>query len=153
MPKNSKPRFSDEKFTLFPFLDALSGVVGVLALVICSLSLLATDMPKLIFDIPADKTEKVPHYVECVEEAVVIHPHKSVVSMEEIKSDGGRWNEFLERIQQKSDEEYVVLLIRMNGLESYDVAMNSIQKTGIDVGREIVQMDGEIEVNLELTNE
>lgn len=149
MSRVRKPRFATEKFTLFPFLDALSGVVGVLALVISSLSLLAGENQKLVFDTPQSKTEKHPHYVECVEGGAVLHPEKIFVPQEQMAEASGPWEQFIDNVKNKGANEYVVLLIRTDGFDSYRVAMQSVQSYGIDVGREIVAMAGEIEIQQE----
>lgn len=149
MSKVKKSRFHDEKFTLFPFLDALSGVVGVLALVISSLSLFASEKPKLVFDTPRNRTAKQPHYVECIDGGVVIHPEKTFVTLEQLDEESGVWQQFLNKINENAKSEYAVLLIRIGGFETYNKAFQSVQSVGIDVGREIVAMDGDIEIKQE----
>lgn len=140
----TRKRFDDSStnVSLFPFLDALSGVIGILALIISTIAALNMKDAKQVIEHPKD-APTTPLYVECREEGVLLHPEKIAVSMEELENSQTAWDERVREVAASRDK-HIVLLVRPDGVECFDEVYGPARNAGAKLGYEPVAAEGEI---------
>ena len=143
----ARPRYieSETAVSLFPFLSVLAGVIGTLALLVAGMTLIGLQDTDQIIELPHEKaTEKTPVYVECRHDGLLIHPEGTYVPQEEIEEDDNAWEQLLGDLEAHSAERYLVLLLRPDGLDSFESAYPMARGADIDVGFDPVYAAGEI---------
>jgi len=66
---------NENQVSLFPFLDVLSGVIGVLTLILIGMMLQSLQTAEQVIQIAdGEEEDKRPNYVECREDGVIVHP-------------------------------------------------------------------------------
>lgn len=136
---------SDTKVSLFPFLDALSGVIGILALIICTIAALNLKSAKQVIEHPHDAQAKQPVYFECREKTVVVHPSREVIPIQQGNEVSNDLRNRFNRIQASSDQ-YVLLLVRPEGVDTFHLALQMARQIGVRIGYDAVYTDGEIQI-------
>lgn len=131
--------------SLFSFLDILAGLIGTLTLIISGMTIFAMTTSEQILKLPdADAAAKVPRYVECVHDGLILHPERTPVALADMENDGGPWKSALQAVAQNADRQYVVFLIRPDGLESFNQAKAMADRREVDTGYEPVYAAGPI---------
>jgi hypothetical protein len=146
MSRRRKARSSP---SLFPFLSVLLCAMGVLIVVISGQNLIAVGGGlDQVLEIGAGAFEgKEPIYIECREDMILIYPDFTEVPLQEIKDESpdSEWAQLLSRLETRKEDEYLVFLIRPEGVEAYDYCeyqANVIR--GIDVGKDALLTGGEL---------
>lgn len=141
----------DPELTLFPFLSVLAVVMGTLILIIAGMSQLALANPKQRIEVEKfDPAKKTPVYVECSAEGATIYPDDptsgtpTFVSRYEINSPRGAWNTLVRRVEHHSATQYILLLIRPDGVGTFEAVRASLQTTTIELGYEPLFGDGDV---------
>ena len=143
----ASPRYleSDLAVSLFPFLSVLFGVIGTLSLVIAGMTAIGLQDTDQFVELERDRlTGKTAVYVECRKEGLLLHPEQTELPLDELLDDNGAWARRLDTIKSKSTKEYLVLLVRPNGIESFDAAFVMARLADIDVGFDPVYSAGQI---------
>ena len=140
--------------TLFPFLSVLASVMGVLILVISGMSQLSLASPDQMVELsPHGTREKTPVYVECQRERLLIYPDEfgqqgapapQIVAADRITWDDSPWTQLLESIRVRRAKKYVVLLVRPDAIETFQTALNSVDRALVDVGYDPIYERGEL---------
>ena len=132
--------------SLFPFLDILASAIGTMALVIAGVSSLLLSQANQIVDPSPNGTGLKPRYVECRAEGLLIHPERTEVSLDELADKENAWDALLAELQPRRYWEYVIFLVRPDGLEAFEKARSSIEGKSIEFGFEPVYSAGAVEV-------
>ena len=131
-----RKRKSEDEFSLFPFLDALSGVIGILALIIAVMAIMGLNDSRLLkMKFTADNGKK-PVFVECNAEGIIIHPDKTTVETKRLGDRTSAWISFVKNIAE-SKEEYIVFLIRPEGIKAYNAASQNVYRS-METSRELI---------------
>ncbi len=140
----------DPEISLFPFLSVLAAVMGTLILIIAGMSQIALARPRQGVDVQAFKPgKKTPIFVECRKNGLVIHPDDPMsgkgteVSRGELEDIGSPWHTLRSRLEMDS-RHYLMLLVRPDGVASFNQALDSVSGRNIDVGYEPLFGDGDI---------
>jgi hypothetical protein len=143
-----KPR--DPEVTLFPFLSVLAAVMGTLILIIAGMSQIALAKPKQGVDIEAfTPGKKSPVYVECRRDGVLIHPDDPLegtpafVPRRALGRVDGPWSALRTRLDLDNTR-YLLLMVRPDGIGTFNQARESMSGTNVDVGYEPLFGDGDI---------
>lgn len=131
--------------SFFPFLSILVGIIGVLVLVIVASSLSGIRGAEQFVELtPTGETEKAPVYVECNRQGVIVHPEGAFVARDDLDRASSDWQRVIRRIDRNSNSEYLILLIRPSGVDTFDEAFGIARKAGIDIGYDPVYSAGPI---------
>jgi len=171
-------RRSQQTISLFPFLDILSGVIGTFFLIIAGMTVLSIEAAVQVIELPrAAAQQKRPYYVECRAEGVFLPQHPEdylpnhrlellenadmpqsdspdegtpgiLVPLDEMDRSGNPWLEQLQIIGENRFDEYLILLVRDDGLESFRKARRAAEQLGIDVGFSPVPAGGDIRLEM-----
>ena len=146
MSRRRKARSSP---SLFPFLSVLLCAMGVLIVVISGQNLIAVGGGlDQVLEIGAGAFEgKEPIYIECREDMILIYPDFTEVPLQEIKDQNpnSEWAQLLSRLETRKEDEYLVFLIRPEGVEAYsECKFQANDLRGIDVGKDALLTGGEL---------
>lgn len=146
----ARRKASDPGLTLFPFLSVLAAVMGTLILIISGMSQLALASPKQGVDVQAfDPGKKNPIFVECRQFGVRIYADDPTtgtfkwVATEDIAYGDGPWQDLGRRLKHDQTR-YVMLLVRDNGVSTYNAVRRSLSASNIDIGYEPLFSDGPV---------
>mgnify|MGYP006908262763 CR=1 FL=1 len=142
MPRKQM-RNEDSSISLFPFLDALSGVIGILALIIAALAAVNAQTADQTISYDADSTN-VPLYLECKEGGVVVHPEKKFVALEDIQNATSAWRDILQSVGPAKERKSVLLLVRPAGIDAFAAAEIQVKQNSLPYYYDAVATDGEI---------
>lgn len=146
----ARRKTKDPEFSLFPFMSVLVAVMGTLILIIAGTTQIGLASPKQRVEIDSfDPTKKNPVYVECQKEGVLIHPDDPTngapvfVARGDMDEPDSAWYALRMRLQYDSTR-YLQMLVRKDGVRTFNDARMAVSDTGIDVGYEPLLGDGEV---------
>lgn len=131
--------------SLFPFLDCLSGVIGVLALIISVLAVSGLSASKQVFEFNGSEKKRIPVHIECRQDSLIIHPENLTIRTNS-QMDIRAWEQKLERLSRIRSTHYIIFLIRPEGIKTFEDACADAKNYGLNVGWTPINGSGEIEV-------
>jgi biopolymer transport protein ExbD len=141
---------SSIELELFPFLSVLACTIGsliLLIIVVTTQTLSNEKQVKIIAKTEVGENQtKQPRYLECNQEGIIIYPQKTFVSKYNLNNDYSPLSELISEIQQKSDQEYLIVIIRPTGIEVFKEVRNIIEEAGIDIGYEPLNEGWELKI-------
>jgi len=84
---------------------------------------------------------KVPSYIDCQEDGVVLYPGEKHVTWVEMQRPGSEVEKLLDAIQAKREIDYIVVMVRPKSVKVYRTIRSMIGKRPIDVGYDVVDTD------------
>ena len=96
---------------------------------------------------------KNPWYLEVARDHVVIHPGAVSVGIRELENRENPLEKLFERLEERRDREYIVLLIRPYGAGTARKLKRGIVERGIDVGLDLLQKDVPVQLKNTRTNQ
>ena len=84
---------------------------------------------------------KVPSYIDCRADAIVLFPGGTRVAWEELQRPDNAVEKLLDKVQARKDEEYIVVMVRPQCVRFYRTIRSLIGKRPIDVGYDAVDTD------------
>lgn len=146
----ARRKVRDPELTLFPFLSVLAAVMGTLILIIAGMSQIALAKPKQRVEVqPFDPQKKNPVYVECNKSGLRIHGDRPTagrsvyVSKSDMNDGGSAWAALVQQLEHR-DDRYIMLLVRPEGVGTFDAVRASLGGTGIELGYEPLFGDGDV---------
>ncbi len=125
---------------LFPFLSVLACTIGSLILLIVVITSQTLSDEKTvtieIIDEEGSNKTKVPRYVECGQEGVIIYPDETKVSLSDLNVEGSAFRKLLEELETRRDQEYIILAIKPDGYDIFYEARKLVEERRIDLGYE-----------------
>lgn len=138
----ARRKTKDPELSLFPFLSVLVSVMGTLILIIAGMTQIGLASPRQRVEIEAfDPGKKNPVYVECRKEGVLIHPDDPTagapvfVERGAIPRPDGELSALVTRLGYDPSR-YLQLLVRQDGVRTFEAVRAAVSDTGIDVGYE-----------------
>jgi hypothetical protein len=146
----ARRRTKDPEFSLFPFLSVLVAIMGTLILIITGMTQLGLASPKQRVEIdPFDPAKKNPVYVECRNDGVVIHPDDPAqgtpvaVSRRDMEDPESAFSALVTRLKLDPTR-YLQMLVRVDGVGTFNDVRGALSDTGIDVGYEPIFGAGDV---------
>jgi hypothetical protein len=131
--------------SLFSFLDILAGLIGTLTLIISGMTVFAMTTSEQILKLEdVEASAKKPRFVECSRDGLILHPERVAVPLADLDQDDGPWQTELAAVARNKARQYVLFLIRPDGLRSFDRAKAMADASGIDVGYDPVYSAGPV---------
>jgi hypothetical protein len=136
------------------FLSIMSIVTGLICLILFVIALRIALNPnalkivsfKLFTSSRAAPTNpKVPSYIDCGPEGVVLYPGGVHVGWEDLQRPGNTLEQMLDRIQASAAKEYVIVMVRPQSVKFYRQVRNLIGRRPIDVGYDAVDADFKVD--------
>ena len=147
MPRRNTRRKQQAEVELFPFLSVLACTIGTLILLIIVLTTQALEPQEAVVVVKADKdsqgsnTNKTPLYIEAREDGFILHPSKLYPSKKfapraDLYDEQSPLRKTIANLKANRDKQYLILILRPDGLEMFDKARELVQEEGIDIGYE-----------------
>ena len=140
---------SPPEIDLFPFLSILFCTIGTLVLIIILLVVQANGNTKKVTIIAKNSgsinQNKIPLYVECQKNGVIIHPSQEFVATEDLNQTNSVLNQLFSQIKAEK-EEYIIVAIRPDGIEVFQKIRELIESKGIDIGYEPIDQDWQLQI-------
>src|ERR1035441_2280804 len=71
---------------------------------------------------------KIPSYIDCQQDKLVLYPGGAKISWEELQQSGNPVEKMLDKVQVHKDDEYVVVLVRPRSVSLYRTVRNLLRK-------------------------
>jgi hypothetical protein len=146
----ARRKTKDPEFSLFPFVSVLVAVMGTLILIIAGMTQIGLASPKQRVELDTfDPTKKNPVYVECQRGGLLIHPDDPkadapvFVARRDLDEPDSAWNALRMRLQYDSTR-YLQMLVRRDGVGTFNDVRAALSDTGIDVGYEPLFGPGDV---------
>lgn len=133
----SRPAIQTE---LFPFLSILACTIGTLILLIIAIASQTLSKKQEVTIVA--KTErgqnqaKIPRYLECRQDGIVIYPAQTFVSAAELQQSTSAFRQLLAQMKQKRGQEYLIVAVRPDGFQVFETVRSLVEAEGIDLGYE-----------------
>jgi hypothetical protein len=130
-----------------PILSIQKCTMGVLVVIICAQSLIsigrtANDKNQYL-EIAGGAGDKEPVYVECHAKGVLLHPERTDVSLDALRGAGpSPFHQLLDRLG--GGKQYLVLLIRPEGVPAFQRCYDMARMRGLPVGKDAILSGGDI---------
>jgi hypothetical protein len=95
----------------------------------------------------ANVQAKMPSYIDCFPDKVVIYPGEVKVDWEQLQQPTNAVVALLERVETNKHKEYVVLLARPGSVKFFRFVRTQIGKRPIDIGKEVVDADFQVKLD------
>ena len=98
---------------------------------------------------------KSPSYIDCQHDGLVLYPGTAAVSVpmrthvtwEDLQRPGNAVEKLLDRVEENTAKEYVVVMVRPQSVKYYRTVRNLIQRRRVDVGYDAVDTDFKVDWN------
>jgi biopolymer transport protein ExbD len=143
---------------LFPFLSVLACTIGTLVLLIVVLTTQAlkpqeavvvakTDVPvKTDKDGKGSNQQKVPVYIEARKDGFILYPGKKFAPRTDLYDEKSALRKTIANLKANKQKQYLILILRPDGLEMFDKARQLVVGQGIDIGYEPLEYGLELKI-------
>ena len=136
---------------LFPFLSILACTIGTLVLLIIVLTTQIFSSQQEVTIIAQTEAgsnqQKVPRYLECGEDGVVIHPSREFVPFSDLEQPNSALARLLDEIEENRAEEYLIVAIRPQGVKTFQIVRDLVEQRGIDLGYEPIDKGWQLKID------
>ena len=150
MPRRSIYRKRQTEVELFPFLSVLACTIGTLILLIIVLTTQALE-PQEAVVVAIDESggtnrNKTPLYIEAREDGFILHPSKEFAPRADLYDERSPLRTTIANLKANKDEQYLILILRPDGLEMFDRIRELVEQDGIDIGYEPLEYGLELKI-------
>ena len=127
---------------LFPFLSVLACTIGTLILLIIVLTTQALEPQEAVIVAKTDENSrgsnrnKTPIYIEAREDGFILHPSEEFAPRADLYDEQSALRQTIANLEANKDKEYLILILRPDGLEMFGKARELVREKGIDIGYE-----------------
>lgn len=152
MPRRNTHRKPKTEVELFPFLSVLACTIGTLILLIIVLTTQALEPTEAVVVAKVEKDgkgankNKTPIYIEARKDGFILHPDKEFAPRADLYDENSRLRQTIANLKANKDKEYLILILRPDGLEMFDKARNLVRQEGIDIGYEPLEFGLELKI-------
>ncbi len=86
----------------------------------------------------AGNVEKNPWYLEVWRDHLIIHPTEEIIQVVDLEEKGNAFELFLDRVQERQESQYIVLLVRENAAALARRLKQAIRDRKIDIGMDLL---------------
>ncbi|MGK7895530.1 MAG: hypothetical protein AB4372_18420 [Xenococcus sp. (in: cyanobacteria)] len=123
------------------FLDILTCTIGIFILMIIIMTMQAVNQQEVTI---VAKTEgengvnqtKNPRYIECRSNGVILYPGEEFVPQEKLNEPNSAMSKLIAQVQENRDREYLIVAVRSNGIDTFKLVRNIVERAEIDIGYE-----------------
>ncbi|WP_013322209.1 hypothetical protein [Gloeothece verrucosa] len=134
---------SSTEVELFPFLSILACTIGTLILLIIVLTTQMFGEDGAVTIVAKGEngknSSKLPNYIECKGDGVIIYPSKKLVKKANLYSPSSPFKTLLEKVKNHKNKEYLIVVVRPDGFDIFQEIREVIEKQGIDMGYEPIE--------------
>jgi hypothetical protein len=161
MPRRNVSRKQHAEVELFPFLSVLACTIGTLVLLIVVLTTQAGEPQEAVIVAKTDENSqgsdgkktsvysnhsKTPVYIEARKDGFVLHPSKQFAPRTELYDEKSTLRKTIANLKANKNKQYLILILRPDGLEMFDKARQLVRGEGIDIGYEPLEYGLELKI-------
>lgn len=152
MSRRNTFRKQQTEVELFPFLSVLACTIGTLILLIIVLTTQALEPQEAVVIAKVDENsqglnqEKTPIYIECRKDGFTLHPNKKFAPRADLYDEASPLRKTIAELKASKNEQYLILILRPDGLEMFDKIREQVQEAGIDIGYEPLEYGIELKI-------
>ena len=152
MPRRNIYRKRQTEVELFPFLSVLACTIGTLILLIIVLTTQALQPQEAVVVAKVDESRganknKTPLYIEARQDGFVLHPNKEFAPRADLYDERSPLRKTIANLKANKDKQYLILILRPDGLEMFDKIRELVEQDGIDIGYEPLEYGLELKIN------
>lgn len=166
MSRRNIYRKKQTEMELFPFLSVLACTIGTLILLIVVMTTQASKPQEAVVVAkvaenpqPANQKkanqqktplyanqQKTPLYIECRQDGFVLHPNKQFAPRADLYDEKSPLRKTIANLKANKDKQYLIIILRPDGLEMFDKVRNLVRDEGIDIGYEPLEFGLELKI-------
>ncbi len=152
MSRRNIYRKKQTEVELFPFLSVLACTIGTLILLIIVLTTQALEPQEAVVVAKAEKDgkgankNKTPLYIECRQDGFIIHPSKEFAPRADIYDQKSPLRKTIAKLKANKDKQYLIVILRPDGLEMFNKLRALVDEEGIDIGYEPLEFGLELKI-------
>ena len=152
MARRSIYRKRQTEVELFPFLSVLACTIGTLILLIIVLTTQALEPQEAVVVAKVDENSKganqnkTPLYIEARKDGFILHPSKEFAPRADLYDEQSPLRTTVANLKANKDEQYLILILRPDGLEMFDRIRELVEQDGIDIGYEPLEYGLELKI-------
>ena len=151
MPRRNIYRKRSTEVELFTFLSVLACTIGTLILLIIVLTTQALEPQEAVVVAKVDESRganksKTPLYIESREDGFVLHPSKEFAPRADLYDEQSPLRKTIANLKANKDKQYLILILRPDGLEMFDKIRELVEQDGIDIGYEPLEYGLELKI-------
>ena len=152
MSRRNIYRKQQTEVELFPFLSVLACTIGTLILLIIVLTTQALEPQEAVVvakteeDSKGANKNKTPLYIECRQDGFVLHPSKEFAPRADLYDEKSPLRTMIANLKAKKDREYLIVILRPDGLEMFNKIRELVEKEGVDIGYEPLEFGLELKI-------
>lgn len=137
---------------LFPFLSVLACTIGTLILLIIVMTTQALEPQEAVVVAKTDEDSeganktKTPLYIECRQDGFVLHPDKEFAPRADFYDQESSFRKMIANLKANKDKQYLIVILRPDGLEMFNKLRNLVKEEGIDIGYEPLEFGLELKI-------
>ena len=137
---------------LFPFLSVLACTIGTLILLIVVMTTQALEPQEAVIVAKTDEDSrganktKTPLYIECRKDGFILHPKKEFAPRADFYDKKSSFGKMIANLKANKDKEYLIVILRPDGLEMFNKLRNLVKEEGIDIGYEPLEFGLELKI-------
>ncbi len=125
---------------LFPFLSVLACTIGTLILLIIVISTETLESSSQVIVVgetrEGQNLTKTPRYIECRDDGVILHPSGTFVPRNDLSRPNSPLLNLINEVERNRDREYVIVVLRPDGINVFYEVRDLIEERNIDIGYE-----------------
>ncbi len=143
---NSKPSQNLESF-----LDILTCTIGIFILMIIIMTTQAINKQEVTIVAQTEgengaNQSKNPRYIECRHNGVILYPGEEFVPQEKLNDPNSAMTKLIAQVQENRDREYLIVAVRSNGIDTFNLVRNLVQGAEIDIGYEPIDAHWQLKI-------
>ena len=152
MSRRNISRKRKTEVELFPFLSVLACTIGTLILLIIVMTTQALEPQEAVVVAKTDEDSKgankvkTPLYIECREDGFILHPGKEFAPRADFYDEESSFRKMIANLKANKDTEYLIVILRPDGLEMFNKLRSLVKEEGIDIGYEPLEFGLELKI-------
>ncbi len=154
MPRRNTYRKQHAEVELFPFLSVLACTIGTLILLIVVLTTQSLEPQEAVVVAKIDQgsqgkgsnKDKSPLYIECRQDGFILHPQKEFAPRADLYDVKSTLRKTIAELKKNKDKQYLIVILRPDGLEMFDKIRELVAEEGIDIGYEPLEYGLELKI-------
>lgn len=152
MSRRNTHRKNRAEIELFPFLSVLACTIGTLILLIIVMTTQALEPQEAVVVAKTEKEgkgankNKTPIYIECRKDGFVLHPSKEFAPRADVYDEQSPLRKTITQLKANKNKQYLIVILRPDGLEMFDQLRNLVQTEGVDIGYEPLEFGLELKI-------
>ena len=146
-----RPHKHDPEIDVLPYMDSMVIVLNLICLIIIIMIIPIIENSKQVSSLSFEKLLRSklvkdaqtlsPVYFDCRSDGVTILPGDITVPVEALIQPGNEVEKVINRIQARSDEEYIIMLVRPHSLPVYRYVRKEVMRRNILTGFDVIDLN------------